>query len=109
MTPLRAARERVAVTLAEPLRMALDAHLSEHGCGEGGEPWFGFIHCPDAERLYRLLPAVDRIRYGTMTLNDARRDLGLLPTSLATQMASQCSYCRATTAGERCRNCGAPR
>jgi hypothetical protein len=55
----------VAATLAEPLRRALDAHLDEHGCGTGdtADPNYvsGFLNCPDAKKLWDMLPAGDRI------------------------------------------------
>ena len=54
-----------AVTLAEPLRKALDAHLDDHGCGTGDvhDPRYtgGFLHCPEASRLFALLPDGDRV------------------------------------------------
>ena len=58
----------VAMTLAEPLRKALDAHLDEHGCGTGdsADPRYvgGFWYCPEAKRLWDMLPAGDRIVVG---------------------------------------------
>jgi len=55
----------VAVTLAEPLRRALDRHLDEHGCGTGDhtDPRYvgGFLNCPAAKELWDLLPDGDRI------------------------------------------------
>ena len=51
--------EVVAMTLAEPLRKALDDHLEEHR--EAHERMGGFIHCPEAKRLWGLLPDGDRI------------------------------------------------
>jgi hypothetical protein len=58
----------VAVTLAEPLRRALDAHLDEHGCGTGdiADDRYvgGFFHCSEAKRLWDMLPAGDRICIG---------------------------------------------
>jgi hypothetical protein len=60
--------EVVAMTLAEPLRRALDLHLDEHGCGTGDpqDPRYvgGFIHCPEAAQLWDMLPAGDRIVIG---------------------------------------------
>lgn len=60
----------VAVTLAEPLRRALDAHLDEHGCGTGDvhDPAYcsGFIHCPGAKLLWDLLPDGDKIMWASM-------------------------------------------
>jgi len=57
--------EIVARLLAEPLRKALDEHLDEHNCGTGdtSSPDYvgGFIHCPEAKRLWDMLPAGDRI------------------------------------------------
>lgn len=57
--------EFVAAKLAEPLRLALDSHLDEHGCGTGNykDPRYigGFSHCPTAEALWDLLPDGDRI------------------------------------------------
>lgn len=47
----------VAMTLAEPLRKAVRAHLDEHGCS-------GVLSCPEANRLFRLLPAADQILIG---------------------------------------------
>jgi hypothetical protein len=47
----------VAMTLAEPLRKAFREHLGEHGCEEP----YGFAYCPDAVRLWDMLPAGDRI------------------------------------------------
>jgi hypothetical protein len=64
-TLARACFTIVAATLAEPLRRALDAHLDEHGCGTGNtaDPRYigGFLHCPEAEKLWDMLPAGDRI------------------------------------------------
>jgi hypothetical protein len=58
----------VAVTLAERLRKAFDGHLAEHGCATGDpqDPSYagGFIHCPEAARLWGLLPDGDRIVFG---------------------------------------------
>lgn len=53
----------LAVTLAAPLRKALEDHLDEHGCGAGSGPTYigGFIHCPEAKRLFELLPDGDRV------------------------------------------------
>jgi hypothetical protein len=55
----------VAMTLAEPLRKALDVHLDEHGCGTGdvADPRYvgGFWYCPEAKSLWDLLPDGDRI------------------------------------------------
>lgn len=48
----------IAATLAEPLRRALDRHLAGHGCGSR-PPGFGY--CPEATRLWDLLPDGDRI------------------------------------------------
>lgn len=45
----------LAVTLAEPLRKALQDHLD--GCPACGERGF----CPEAVRLFRLLPLGDQI------------------------------------------------
>jgi hypothetical protein len=45
------------MTLAEPLRKAFREHLGEHGCEEP----YGFAYCPDAVRLWDMLPAGDRI------------------------------------------------
>lgn len=57
--------EAVAMLLAQPLRDALDRHLNEHGCGTGDttDPRYvgGFFHCPEAKRLWDLMPAGDRI------------------------------------------------
>jgi hypothetical protein len=57
--------EMVARLLAEPLRKALDGHLDEHNCGTGdtSSPDYvgGFTHCPEAKRLWDLLPDGDRI------------------------------------------------
>jgi hypothetical protein len=57
--------EALAMTLAQPLRKALDQHLDEHGCGTGDtdSPQYigGFFHCPEAKRLFELLPDDDRI------------------------------------------------
>jgi hypothetical protein len=56
-----------AVTLAEPLRKAFREHLDVHGCGTGdsGDPRYvgGCAHCPEAMRLWDLLPDGDRIGY----------------------------------------------
>lgn len=53
----------LAVTLAAPLRKAFVDHLDEHGCGAGSGPTYigGFFHCPEAKRLYELLPRGDRM------------------------------------------------
>jgi len=55
----------VAATLAEPLRRAFLAHTDEHGCGTPGTPAYaefaGFGNCPEADRLWHLLPDGDRI------------------------------------------------
>ena len=60
--------EIAAMTLAEPLRKALDTHLDEHGCGTGDttDPRYvgGFWYCPEAKRLWDLLPEGDRIVFG---------------------------------------------
>jgi len=47
----------IAVTLAEPLRRAFRAHLAACGCAER----YGFGHCPEAMRLFRLQPDGDQI------------------------------------------------
>lgn len=44
----------VAVTLAEPLRKALRAHLDGHQCS-------GVLSCQEANALWELLPDGDRI------------------------------------------------
>ena len=46
----------VAVMLGEVLRKALDAHMQEHECG--------LWSCPEAVRLFRLLPGGDQIAFG---------------------------------------------
>jgi hypothetical protein len=55
----------IAVTLGAVLRKALEEHLDEHGCGCGDirHPSYigGFLHCPEAKRLFDLLPDGDRI------------------------------------------------
>lgn len=56
--------EALAVTLAEPLRKALDGHLDWHQCGTGDtrSPFYigGFFNCPTARHLFELLPDGDR-------------------------------------------------
>jgi len=55
----------VAATLAEPLRKAFDRHMDQHGCGEPGNPEYaGFLRCPEALALWKLLPEGDTIAYG---------------------------------------------
>ena len=34
----------------------LEQHLSDHDCGAGGEPFYGFINCPEAKRMYDTIP-----------------------------------------------------
>lgn len=53
----------VATMLGAVLRKALNDHLDEHGCGTPGHPNYtsGFWHCPEAKRLWDLLPEGDRI------------------------------------------------
>jgi hypothetical protein len=52
--------EVVAKTLAEPLRQMFKRHLDEHGCAET----YGFAYCPEAMRLFNLLPDGDRVVVG---------------------------------------------
>jgi hypothetical protein len=52
--------EVVAALLAEPLRQAFKRHLDEHGCAEIR----GFAYCPEAMRLFDLLPDGDRVVIG---------------------------------------------
>jgi len=58
-----------------------------------------------------------RVRNGTMTPNEARAALGLLPWPdlgnwppdlPAAPKRQRCSYCKFLAEGDRCRNCGAP-
>jgi hypothetical protein len=57
-------------SLAEPLRKALDDHLDQCGCAERA----GFLHCPEARRLFLLLPKGDRLLLaGGGPLTDERR------------------------------------
>lgn len=48
----------LAVTLAQPLRDALDKHLDDHCCVE---LYGGFAYCEEASRLFALLPDGDQI------------------------------------------------
>lgn len=52
--------EVAAITMAEPLRRAFREHLDAHGCAER----LGFAYCPEAVRLFELLPAGDTITIG---------------------------------------------
>lgn len=58
----------LAITLAQPLRDALDRHFDEHLCGTGDHrsPHYigGFGNCPTAMQLFELLPDGDRILLG---------------------------------------------
>lgn len=60
--------EYVGALLAEPLRRAFDVHLDEHGCGIGDhrDPRYvgGFLNCPEAARLWDLLPLGDAVIQG---------------------------------------------
>jgi hypothetical protein len=46
--------------MAEPLRRVFREHLDQHGCAER----LGFAYCPEASRLFGLLPAGDSIIIG---------------------------------------------
>lgn len=52
----RQALKGVAFLLMQPIRKALNDHFDGHDCGETG-----FFYCPEAKRLWDLLPDGDRI------------------------------------------------
>lgn len=67
--------QALAVTLAEPLRKAYEAHVEWHGCGcsprhcptperheaNGGHALPGVAYCEPAQELWRLLPEGDQV------------------------------------------------